>query len=92
MSVPFGPLNRPRPIPPTYMGWCPVCCVETHQAGCTDDHGAEVGTFCQTCWNRVVRVAYEHSLVTGCDRYRRPEGALGGPCLTCGLSQPEHVK
>ena len=27
-----------------------------------------------------------------CADYKRPEGVLGGPCLNCGKSQPEHVK
>lgn len=27
----------------------------------------------------------------GCDNYRRPKGVMGGPCLNCGASQPEHV-
>lgn len=27
----------------------------------------------------------------GCDRYRRPAGIMGGPCLNCGRSQPEHA-
>lgn len=26
-----------------------------------------------------------------CNNYRRPEGVMGGPCLGCGRSQPEHV-
>lgn len=25
-----------------------------------------------------------------CDKYSRPTGVMGGPCLTCGASQPEH--
>lgn len=25
------------------------------------------------------------------NHYRRPEGILGGPCLNCGGSQPEHA-
>lgn len=28
---------------------------------------------------------------TPCDKYTRPDGVMGGPCLTCGLTQPEHV-
>jgi hypothetical protein len=24
-------------------------------------------------------------------QYSRPKGVMGGPCLHCGLSQPEHV-
>lgn len=27
-----------------------------------------------------------------CSKYSRPAGVLGGPCLTCGASQPEHVR
>lgn len=27
-----------------------------------------------------------------CDNYQRPSGVMGGPCLNCGLSQPEHVE
>ncbi len=27
-----------------------------------------------------------------CDNYQRPKGVLGGPCLNCGESQPEHAK
>lgn len=26
-----------------------------------------------------------------CDNYQRPVGVLGGPCLICGYSQPEHA-
>lgn len=26
-----------------------------------------------------------------CGNYRRPEGVMGGPCLNCGKTQPEHV-
>lgn len=26
-----------------------------------------------------------------CNNYSRPKGFMGGPCLNCGLSQPEHV-
>lgn len=28
---------------------------------------------------------------TSTNHYRRPKGILGGPCLNCGGSQPEHV-
>jgi hypothetical protein len=27
-----------------------------------------------------------------CSNYTRPKGVMGGPCLECGASQPEHVK
>lgn len=27
-----------------------------------------------------------------CENYSRPQGIMGGPCLNCGRSQPEHVK
>src|SRR5678815_2789523 len=27
-----------------------------------------------------------------CHGYLRPEGVLGGPCLECGRSQPEHTE
>lgn len=27
-----------------------------------------------------------------CEKYERPPGVLGGPCLTCGAAQPEHVQ
>lgn len=27
-----------------------------------------------------------------CEDYSRPEGVMGGPCLNCGRSQPEHVR
>jgi hypothetical protein len=27
-----------------------------------------------------------------CSHYARPEGVLGGPCLTCGEPQPAHVE
>lgn len=27
-----------------------------------------------------------------CTNYSRPRDALGGPCLNCGCSQPEHVR
>lgn len=27
-----------------------------------------------------------------CDNYTRPEGIMGGPCLNCGGTQPEHAK
>jgi hypothetical protein len=26
-----------------------------------------------------------------CNKYTRPTGVMGGPCLLCGKSQPEHV-
>lgn len=26
-----------------------------------------------------------------CNYYARPSGVMGGPCLNCGRSQPEHV-
>lgn len=26
-----------------------------------------------------------------CDNYKLPDGVLGGPCMNCGASQPEHV-
>lgn len=26
-----------------------------------------------------------------CDNYTRPDGVLGGPCVLCGASQPEHA-
>jgi len=26
-----------------------------------------------------------------CDDYSRPKGVMGGPCLHCGRSQPEHI-
>ncbi len=29
--------------------------------------------------------------MTVCGNYRRPAGVMGGPCLNCGASQPEHV-
>lgn len=29
--------------------------------------------------------------MSACDNYARPDGVLGGPCLNCGASQPEHV-
>jgi hypothetical protein len=32
------------------------------------------------------------SMSTACDSYSRPPGVLGGPCLNCGASQPEHVQ
>ncbi len=27
-----------------------------------------------------------------CQNYRRPKGIMGGPCLNCGRSQPEHAR
>jgi hypothetical protein len=27
-----------------------------------------------------------------CTNYSRPEHIMGGPCLNCGCTQPEHVK
>lgn len=27
-----------------------------------------------------------------CKDYSRPKGIMGGPCLNCGRSQPEHVR
>jgi hypothetical protein len=27
-----------------------------------------------------------------CEHYTRPKGVLGGPCLICGRSSPEHVR
>lgn len=27
-----------------------------------------------------------------CNSYKRPDGVVGGSCLTCGTSQPEHVQ
>lgn len=27
-----------------------------------------------------------------CNNYRRPEGVMGGPCMNCGRSQPEHAR
>ena len=29
---------------------------------------------------------------SGCSGYKRPKGVMGGPCLNCGRSQPEHTK
>ncbi len=29
---------------------------------------------------------------TACANYSRPNGVMGGPCLNCGLTQPEHVE
>jgi predicted XRE-type DNA-binding protein len=29
--------------------------------------------------------------IQACDDYSRPKGVMGGPCLNCGRSQPEHV-
>lgn len=29
--------------------------------------------------------------IQACDNYSRPAGVMGGPCLHCGRSQPEHV-
>lgn len=27
-----------------------------------------------------------------CNKYTRPRGVMGGPCLTCGRPQPEHTE
>lgn len=35
--------------------------------------------------------ALEKMRTHACADYRRPTGVLGGPCLNCGQSQPEHV-
>ncbi len=29
--------------------------------------------------------------IQACEQYSRPAGVMGGPCLNCGLSQPEHA-
>ncbi len=42
---------------------------------------------------RPYRDAYKHvGRLAGCDDYKRPEGVMGGTCLNCGKSQPEHVQ
>lgn len=38
----------------------------------------------------LVKVAFS-TAQKACDDYSRPEGVMGGPCLHCGRSQPEHV-
>ncbi len=41
---------------------------------------------------RPYRDAYKHVGIRngGCNNYKRPDGVMGGPCLLCGASQPEH--
>jgi hypothetical protein len=44
-------------------------------------------------FQRPYRDRYEHvGARLGCDDYKRPEGVMGGPCLNCGQSQPEHIR
>jgi hypothetical protein len=42
---------------------------------------------------RPYRDAYKHvGQRLGCDDYKRPEGVMGGVCLNCGHTQPDHVQ
>lgn len=42
---------------------------------------------------RPYRDTYKHvGLRLGCDDYKRPDGVMGGPCLNCGHTQPEHIR
>ena len=43
---------------------------------------------------RPYRDAYKHIGMRdgGCNAYKRPEGVMGGPCLTCGEPQPNHAR
>jgi hypothetical protein len=42
---------------------------------------------------RPYRDRYQHvGSLEGCNGYSRPNGVLGGSCLNCGKSQPDHVR
>lgn len=42
-------------------------------------------------FTRPYRDSYRHvGILLACGNYQRPEGVLGGSCLECGMSQPEH--
>lgn len=48
---------------------------------------------CSSCGERFTLEEWmKHKFCPGpkCSNYKRPEGVLGGPCLNCGRSQPEH--
>ena len=42
-------------------------------------------------WRRDREVA-ERRRAFVCGAYRRPNGVMGGPCVNCGKSQPEHAR
>lgn len=41
-------------------------------------------------FKEVVKQAFS-TAQKACTDYSRPKGVMGGPCLNCGRSQPEHV-
>lgn len=72
--------------------------VEVVRASQTNETGQHAGyiTLCPDerakGFVRPLRRAYRHvGRRDACDNYTRPDGVMGGPCLTCGCSQSEHA-